>query len=127
LQAIYHFEEVFGMSNNFKGKNSDASRILAQVPYASGFHFFTSVGRYTGETAVSLEHFAGELALVSIESVEFHFKRGDFQKWIGGTLGDEELAREIDQVGGSVLGDALRKKILDLVNGRIEKLKAATS
>jgi len=106
---------------------ANPAKILSQVPYANGFHFFTSIGRYTGETAVSLEHFAGELAFVQIESVEFHFKRGDFQKWIGGTLGDAELAEEISRINSGFSGDELRKKLLEVVNTRIEKLKASLS
>jgi len=111
------------MQNTSEGDRAPASKILSQVPYANGFHFFTSIGRYTGETAVSLEHFAGELALIATESVDFHFKRGDFQKWIGGTLGDNELATEIEHVPTNLSGEDLRKKILALVNTQIEKLK----
>lgn len=30
------------------------AKILETVPYERGFHFFTDIGKYTGETAVSM-------------------------------------------------------------------------
>jgi len=116
------------MSHNLKEKKEvttklTAVKILAQVPYANGFHFFTSIGQYTGETAISLEHFAGETAHIPIESIEFHFKRGDFQKWIANTLGDNELASEIGQIDGKLDGEPLRKRLLTVLNKRINNLK----
>jgi translation elongation factor EF-G len=65
---------------------SAAEKILATVPYVNGFHFFTSIGQYTGETAVSLATFAKEVEATPIESIDFHFKKADFQKWIEDTL-----------------------------------------
>lgn len=106
-------------------EKSTAMKILAQVPYANGFHFFTSIGQYTGETAVSMEHFAGEIAFVPIETVEFHFKRGDFQKWFATTLGDDDLAAEIDRIDLGLSGEPLRKRILSVINSRIENLKVS--
>ena len=70
---------------------STAEKILATVPYVNGFHFFTSIGQYTGETAISLENFAKEVELIPIESIDFHFKRVDFQKWIADTIGDADI------------------------------------
>ncbi len=106
---------------------SAATKFLAQVPYANGFHFFTFIGKYTGETAISLEHFAAEIASVPIESLEFHFKRGDFQKWITITLGDNDLTAEIDRIDARLSGEPLRKNILSVLNARIGDLKAAIS
>jgi len=106
---------------------STAEKILASVPYANGFHFFTSIGMYTGETAISLEHFTGEIQTIALESVEFHIKRGDFQKWIAGTLGDGELAEEIGWMEENLSGEALRKRLLSVLNARINYLKTQMS
>ena len=103
---------------------STAEKILAPVPYAKGFHFFTSVGIYTGETAISLEHFSREIQTIPLESIEFHIKRGDFQKWIAGTLGDDELAEEIGCVEENLSGEPLRKRILKVINARITELES---
>jgi hypothetical protein len=88
-----------------------SEKILAQVPYANGFHFFVSIGRYPGETAISLKHFASEIEFVPIESIEFHFKRGDSQKWIASTIGDRELAEAIGRIKAGLSGELLRKRI----------------
>jgi alpha-amylase len=102
---------------------STAEKILAPVPYINGFHFFTSIGVYTGETAISLEHFAREIQTIPLESIEFHTKRGDFQKWIASTLGDDELAEEIGRIEENLSGEPLRKRILKVINVRITELK----
>ncbi|HUK85853.1 MAG TPA: hypothetical protein VLU95_08315 [Candidatus Acidoferrum sp.] len=35
---------------------------------------------------------------MDIQSIRFHFERGDFQKWLRTTIGDEELAWRIDNL-----------------------------
>ena len=106
---------------------SAAEKILAPVPYVNGFHFFTSIRVYTGETAVSLEHFSREIQIIPLESIEFHVKRGDFQKWIVGTLGDDELAEEIGRIEENLSGEPLRKRLLTVLNARINSLKTQMS
>lgn len=106
---------------------SVAEKILAPVPYANGFHFFTSFGMYTGETAISLEHFTREIETIPLESIEFHFKRGDFQKWVASTLGDDKLAEEIGCIEENLSGEPLRKTLLTVLNARINSLKTQVS
>jgi hypothetical protein len=113
------------------GSNSDesccsaevAQKILSPVSYDKGFHFFMPSGVYTGETAVSLCHFLRDMEHEDIESIKFHFDRGDFQKWIKGTLGDEELARRIDKIDPRLSEEALRKQLADVVQKRISELQ----
>ena len=100
-----------------------AEKILAPVPYANGFHFFTSLGQYTGETAISLATFAKEIEVTPIESIDFHFKRADFQKWITETIGDTELAKSIGNIEKELNGEPLRKRILKTVNERVSELE----
>ena len=42
--------------------------------------------------------FAEKLQIMPIQSVAFHFQRQDFQKWLKNTIGDEELAKRIDEI-----------------------------
>jgi len=102
---------------------STAEKILATVPYINGFHFFISVGRYTGETAVSLAAFAKEVETIPVESIDFHFKRDDFQKWIADTIGDTELATAIGHVEKELSGEPLRRRILEIINTRVSELE----
>jgi hypothetical protein len=75
-----------------------AQKILSPVPYEQGFHFFMPDGHYTGETAMSLCSLLKDLDRTDIQSIRFHFERGDFQKWLRTTIGDEELAQRINNL-----------------------------
>jgi Zinc-finger of C2H2 type len=100
-----------------------ARRFLAPVSYDHGFHFFTAVGRYTGETAISLATFAREVEVAPIESIDFHFKRGDFQRWVAETIGDTELATAIEKVEKNLAGEPLKQKLFSVINARVKDLE----
>ncbi len=102
-----------------------ASKILKPVPNREkAFYFATNVGQHTGKFASSLADFSEKLKTINVESVTFHFSRQDFQKWIKETLGDHELANQIN--GIKVLkGESLRREIIQLVETRITELKNA--
>ena len=68
---------------------SSAARILRKLSRKNAFYFFTSIGNYTGENAASLEEFVKKIVEVDIKSLEFHFHRGDFQKWMAEVLEDQ--------------------------------------
>jgi hypothetical protein len=101
---------------------AEASKILQSVPFDSGFHFYTENGIYTKVTAVSLADFAQKLHKIDINSVLFHYPRGDFQAWINSTLGDEELAHRIPKMQSNLSPENLRKQLLRLVKQRIIEL-----
>jgi len=63
----------------------------------SEFYFFTSIGNCTGESAASLEDFLEKIERVDIKSLEFHLYRDDFEKWLAETIGDKELAEQIQK------------------------------
>jgi hypothetical protein len=98
-------------------------RILGTVPYEKGFHFYTGLGYFTGETATSLDNFARKLQVVAADSVNFHFQRGDFQKWIEDTLGDKELAQRVSLIKLSFSVEELRKELVAVVQTRITELR----
>jgi hypothetical protein len=70
-------------------------KTLRSLPREQAFYFFTSIGNYTGESAVSLEEFAKKILQVNVKSIEFHLYRGDFEKWITETLEENTLADKI--------------------------------
>lgn len=96
---------------------------LNTVPYERGFHFFTELGKYTGITATSTVEFAEKLQKIPIKSVTFHFQRQDFQKWLRNTVGDEELAKRIDQIKAWSSYENLREELLKTVHTRIAELQ----
>jgi hypothetical protein len=99
------------------------SNILRIVSTNNAFYFFTDVGWYTDRCSSCLADFCNTIRTIDARSVEFHFKRGDFALWIRGTLGDSELATEIDMISKAIRGEELRTTILQTVDARLIKLK----
>jgi hypothetical protein len=99
------------------------SRILRSVPEQEGFRFYLAVGEPTGETAVSLADFVKKLETIDVRSVNFHFPRKDFEKWVRGVIGDAELALRIGRIRLGMQGEALRSEIMRVVKVRLNELK----
>jgi hypothetical protein len=97
--------------------------ILRTLPFEKGFHFYIAPGNFTRETATSLDAFEKKLQVAPADSVNFHFQRGDFQKWIEDTLGDYELARRISSIKRTLPVEDLRKELLAIVQTRITNLR----
>jgi hypothetical protein len=101
-------------------------KILRSVPESKGFRFYLDVGKPAGKTAVSLADFVEKLAAVDAQSINFHYSRKDFQKWIREVFGDAELALRLNRIGRirpGVYGDALRSEIARTVKIRLNELK----
>jgi hypothetical protein len=101
----------------------EAQKILSPVPYQQGFHFFMPDGHYSGETATSLCSFLSDLKHLDIQSIRFHFDRGDFQKWLRTTIGDEELAGRIDNLDKTVPEETMRQQLAGIMQKRISELQ----
>ena len=100
--------------------------LLKSFPFDDGFHFFVELGKYTGITASSTVEFAEKIQIIPIQSVTFHFQRQDFQRWFINVIGDEELAKRIDQIDIWTNDDEnLRKKLSETIQKRIaESMKS---
>ena len=101
----------------------DESKILRTVPYEEGFHFTTEKGASLGVTATSLSDFANKLETVDVNSVVFHYLRGDFQKWIHDTLGDKALSNQMCFVEQDASGEKVRKQLHRMVQKRISEIQ----
>lgn len=100
------------------------SRTLRSVPRDKAFYFFTSIGNYTGECALSLDEFVKKILDVDVKSLEFHLYRGDFERWINGTLEDVDLTRKIKQLKSlKPIGIDLRDRLYLIVSKHYEGLK----
>ena len=94
--------------------------LLNTVPFEKSFQFYIELGRNTGITASNTIEFAEKLQIVPIQSVTFHFQRQDFQRWFINVIGDEEIAKRIDQINVWTHDDEkLRKKLSETVQNRI--------
>jgi Family of unknown function (DUF5752) len=99
--------------------------LLGSVPFENGFHFYIALGKYTGITVNSLSEFAEKLQVIPVESVVFHFQRDDFQKWIRDEIGDEQLAKRLDELKhwpSWSSEENLRKELVKTVQKRISEL-----
>ena len=104
---------------------SSAARILRKLPRENAFYFFSSIGNYTGENAASLEEFVKKIGEVNAKSLEFHFYRGDFEKWVAEVLEDKELAEEIKGLKNlKPVGDSLRGQLYFIASKRFDELKS---
>ena len=100
-----------------------ALRVLRTVDSHEGFWFYRTVGDFSGKKAASLRDFAKILRVVKIESVDFHFSRGDFRRWIHFILGDIDLCIKINRVPKDIRGEELRSILIKIVEERINELE----
>lgn len=98
-----------------KGKN--ALKMSAQVPQEKAFIFYADVDKPLGFSARSLEEFYRIVRQVYSDAIDFHLRRGDFEKWFGEVLDDKELADKVSRLKDSgSFGDDLRKALLKAVD-----------
>lgn len=94
------------------------------VNQEEAFYFCFSLDQYTGESAASLKEFAMKIKEIDIESLEFHFQRGDFEKWIIGIFRDKKLAEEISNLRKkSSFGESLRNQLHNIILTRSREMK----
>jgi Family of unknown function (DUF5752) len=99
-----------------------ALEILRQTHSDKAFHFYDGIGKPLNVYACDLLDFCDKITKVSVESVNFHFERGDFEAWFK-SLGDLELAKRIAQQKRlKTKGEELRDKILSIVKNRFLEL-----
>jgi hypothetical protein len=103
-------------------RESNPSKILRTVPPDQSFFFFEDIGEYTGRLARNLDEFFEIINQIDVKSVTFHFRRGDFNKWVRESLHDAELARSLKRIKKSASGEELRNKISRAVKRRLNEL-----
>jgi len=103
---------------------ASAARLLRSVPKNDGLMLYKSPGEYTGRTVTGLADLAEKLKAVDVRAVNYHFKRREFERWIRGTLGDEELARRFGRLNREFHGEKLRAEMLTLVKARLDELRS---
>jgi len=75
---------------------------------------------------MSLEEFANKIRQIPTSSLEFHFYRGDFEKWADEVLEDTELTKRMRSVKLlEPAGNNLRNQLDFAVSKHLEELKSA--
>ncbi len=103
-----------------------SSKLLRSVTKQEGFHFYLALGEPIGKTAISLADFAEKMADVDVRSVNFHYPRKDFEKWIFEVIGDTKLASRLNMISRmhiGIKGEALRNQIIRVVKVRLSEIK----
>jgi hypothetical protein len=96
----------------------NARAILADTPQDKAFHFYADIGKPLSLYAHSLQDFRDKILEISVDSIEFHLNRGDFESWLTG-LGDAELARKIALLKEKrIAGEELRSRLHEIVENR---------
>ncbi len=103
------------------------NKILRVLSPSESFYFYTAIGNNTGKSANSLSDFANKLETLDVQSVDFHFPRQDFEKWIRNTIADNELAQRIASIKRDMHGESLRGELIQIVKTRVNELKATQS
>jgi hypothetical protein len=102
----------------------NVDRILRALSEKESFYFYKDVGQPIGEKADSLVDFAKKIEKIDASSLEFHYYRGDFEKWFRDTLGDPELVCLVSvKEPTSLKGEALRNFIKQQMRVRFNDLK----
>ena len=85
-----------------------------------GFFFYSEEGKYTGYSAHNIKEFSEALRNVSLQSIEFHSDRKDFENWLN-YIGQKSLAQQFEALQESMkMGDELRQIMLHLLDQVIE-------
>lgn len=120
---FYEIKRSIEQGNEMKTNAGRAKpHILKSVPLDQSFLFFEDIGKYTGKSARNLDEFFEITKTVEVESVTFHFGRGDFDKWIKESLCDAQLAKRMKRIKKTSSGEELRNKMLRIVRRRLNEL-----
>jgi hypothetical protein len=104
-------------------RKDQAQKILSEVPQINAFYFFEDSDKDCGISARSLNVFSNKLTTIDKKSLDFHFKRGDFENWIRSTIGDSFLANEIAKINESFEEEQLLEQVCKIINERLKELK----
>ena len=85
-----------------------------------GFYFYSDEGKYTGYSAHNLEEFTEAMKSVSLQSIEFHLEREDFENWLN-YISHEVLAQQFKTAKEIIqTGDELKQNLIDLLDQVME-------
>lgn len=106
-----------GFGITVKGRTALKAFIL--VPEGMGFHFYNGIDQPTNIEAKTLREFYEHVKKVSVDSLEFHIYRGDFENWLKDACNESEFAQEVGVVKDADLkGEELRAELLKVLDAK---------
>ncbi len=121
VESFWGFMKVLSdfytqVAARLNGEERKSALLRRFVPPDSAFHFH--VGKYyINLSAHSLDELADVVKMAPESSLRYHTILNDFERWIGETIGDKELAAEIAKLDPTA--DGLRDKIYLLIKDKI--------
>jgi len=91
------------------------------LPASRRFYFH---GPRASEAAATLEEFRRHLLRCNLEVLDYHLTRGDFSRWVSGTLADYNLATELSDIEHDVANrraaslEQARRQVSDAIRHR---------
>ena len=88
------------------------------------FYFHPVEGGTPAPSAANLTEFVSQLAGVDRETLDYHLARGDFSRWINGTLQDVKLARHVAVIehdaraAQALNAEHARQRLADAISAR---------
>jgi len=101
-------------SEKLKGEKKTAAKVLRTVPPEKAFHYYNDKN-YINLSAHSLDELLETLKIVDEGSFGFHFRGGDFERWIRYTVGDSTLAKRVKKAEN-------KQQFIEEVERRCEEL-----
>ena len=91
----------------------------ANIYNTSPFRFYNGIDQSTDITANTLVEFYEDIKKVSVDSLEFHIYRGDFENWLKDACNESEFAQEVVVVKDADLkGEELRAELLKVLDAK---------
>ncbi len=85
-----------------------------ETPGEWGFYFYEDIDKPIFESAFNPQDLREDIKKVSVASLEFHQKRGDFANWLRNVFQEVERADAIEKIDKT--GEALRRALLNTLN-----------
>jgi phosphoglycolate phosphatase (TIGR01487 family) len=96
----------------------------APLPTDKRFEFRDGAGRHFG-SAASLWEFLEAIKAAPADSVQFHLHRGDFERWAGKALRDQDLSRKLRKLANRRLDKTeSREALYSLVEAHYRELES---
>ena len=84
-----------------------------------GFHFYFGINQPADLTAKTLEEFYRAIKQVSVDSLEFHLYRGDFENWLKEACKEPDLADKVGCIKAAGLrGEDVREGLLEVLDAK---------
>jgi len=107
-------EEYKQKYNELPKCNRNTESRQEKVARKMAFYFYEDIGKPLDEVAFNLQDLREKIIKVPVSSLEFHQKRGDFEKWIRGVLENTQLAEAIQKIDKS--GEDLKRVLVKELN-----------